>query len=323
MIAFLSMFLGAAGLAIAVGWGLSVVVLGLLPGVARLPLNAARRSELVVALAVVPAVVAFLLVVAVVAPSLLHVAGVLRDHCNIHDHHPHLCAVHYPDTPAFLVGLGGLLLGLTLLRALFLARAKGAARRCVRDLEALTHPEPGSDLRVVPSDRPLCFAVGLWRPRVFMSQGLMDRLPKPMVAILLAHERAHLRRRDPLLLSLLPWSGLLGLPGSQAAVLAAFRAAAEDACDAAAARSFGALNVASSLVATARLVGRAPPMGALGFGDGDVERRVLRLLDGGSEDVPTRVLPLGVGLVLVSVSVCVLLHQELHHGVETLLHLLG
>ena len=39
---------------------------------------------------------------------------------------------------------------------------------------------------------------GLFRPLVLVSTGLRERLRPDVLAVVLAHERAHARRRDPL-----------------------------------------------------------------------------------------------------------------------------
>jgi hypothetical protein len=47
------------------------------------------------------------------------------------------------------------------------------------------------------------FTAGLWRPRIFVAQELQDVLDDAQLQAVLAHEAAHVIRRDPLRLSLL------------------------------------------------------------------------------------------------------------------------
>ncbi len=47
------------------------------------------------------------------------------------------------------------------------------------------------------------FTAGLWRPRIYVAQELADVLDEAQLQAVLAHEAAHLRRGDPLRLSLL------------------------------------------------------------------------------------------------------------------------
>ncbi len=46
--------------------------------------------------------------------------------------------------------------------------------------------------------RPLAFAVGVWRPAVFLAPRLAEQLPDQELRALLAHELTHIRRRDNL-----------------------------------------------------------------------------------------------------------------------------
>jgi Zn-dependent protease with chaperone function len=54
-------------------------------------------------------------------------------------------------------------------------------------------------LVVVPNREPLSFCYGLWRPRICLSQGLIDLLlTETELEAVLWHEVYHLRRREPL-----------------------------------------------------------------------------------------------------------------------------
>jgi Zn-dependent protease with chaperone function len=68
-------------------------------------------------------------------------------------------------------------------------------RRLKRLVEGL-----GIDGQVVfiTSDRPFAFCGGYWRPRVWVSTGLLAHLDEEELAAVLRHEAHHLRQRDPL-----------------------------------------------------------------------------------------------------------------------------
>lgn len=51
---------------------------------------------------------------------------------------------------------------------------------------------------LVDSAAPLCFCLGLFRPRIFISTGLVEMLTEEECEALLLHERYHLESRDPL-----------------------------------------------------------------------------------------------------------------------------
>ena len=71
-----------------------------------------------------------------------------------------------------------------------------AARVCRRLERASIGEHDGA--RVLDEDRPLAFCAGLLRPRVFVSSGALAALDEAALAAVLAHERYHARRRDPL-----------------------------------------------------------------------------------------------------------------------------
>lgn len=56
----------------------------------------------------------------------------------------------------------------------------------------------GMRLFTLPSLRPAAFCVGLLRPRVVVSAGLLERLEREEQVAVLCHELAHARRREPL-----------------------------------------------------------------------------------------------------------------------------
>lgn len=53
-------------------------------------------------------------------------------------------------------------------------------------------------LALLEVDTPLAFCAGVWRPTVFVSQGLVRRLREQELLAVLWHEGCHARRRDPL-----------------------------------------------------------------------------------------------------------------------------
>ena len=169
-----------------------------------------------------------------------------------------------------------------------LARIVYGCARAHEVASALERAKPkrvgGSELPLfrLSIERPLCFTVGLLRPRIYISAGLLERLsPRDRQAVL-AHEAAHIGRRDG-------WTGallsgfytLLPLPGSRA-LLREWERAAERACDAEAARHVGdPCAVATALVGVARLVTPGAVPGAAHFaapGGEDIEGRVRALL---------------------------------------------
>jgi Zn-dependent protease with chaperone function len=142
--------------------------------------------------------------------------------------------------------------------------------------------ENGVPLYTVVSPRPACFALGIFRPAVYLTTGLQEQLSNRERAAMLAHEAAHIRRRDGLVGALLAgFYHLVPLPGS-ARLQATWARAVERACDAEAARRVGSpTDVAAALVHVARLMSTAAPVvpGVMSFGQHeDVPGRVAALL---------------------------------------------
>ena len=58
-------------------------------------------------------------------------------------------------------------------------------------------------LDVLATNQPTAFCYGFWKPRVLVTTGLLDTLADDELLATLAHERSHLRARDPLQLLVL------------------------------------------------------------------------------------------------------------------------
>lgn len=104
--------------------------------------------------------------------------------------------------PAALLALGVAALAAASL-ALGLRSAARQVRASRRYLAALPHPEEeewvhGEPCRVVESAAPTAFCAGYLRPRIYLSRGALERLGADELRAVVAHERHHARRRDPL-----------------------------------------------------------------------------------------------------------------------------
>jgi Zn-dependent protease with chaperone function len=96
-----------------------------------------------------------------------------------------------------LAGLGLLIVG---------AAARGFAHELLADrsfrraLRARS-PMPLHGGSVFNDERPQAFCAGLWHPRVYFSTGALELLDGPALDAVLAHERHHANRHDPLRLA--------------------------------------------------------------------------------------------------------------------------
>lgn len=331
MIALLGFTLECAAIAALLGIGSSAIVMIastlLRPILVRV--GPSVRADLAFVGGVLPAILVLAGVAAVALPPIAGALGLAPDHCLQHGHHPHVCVIHgttllRPD----LAALGAIALACFALRAGSLFARVLRSHRGAAELERLGTVTPARfPLILVPGGPRLCHAIGTLRPRVLVSESLAEQLDPGDLRCALAHETAHLQRRDPLAHLLLSTSALFALPLWSGALLRAYRAAAEQACDDAAAHAVcdGTL-VARALVTVASLqrsaARTAPALGAFGFGEHPLEARVRRLLHARVFDVRrARALPVAA-CVAASALGCAVLHAHgVHHAVETALHL--
>lgn len=317
--ASLILILAAVGLATAgavavLGHLARPAVLGLL---GRMPVE--QRANLLLVWALLPLLAGLLAVAGVVAPSILAALGLMADHCLLHgNHHSHLCLLHPGTTPAvpgagFLLGLVG---GGGLLAAAGKLRRLERSTRSWRSLRRVASADTGGGIRVLETARPVAATVGLLRPAVFLSRGLLGALDPAQQQAVSAHEAAHRRRRDPLRLAVARLGACCHLPASGRALQRELELAVERAADEAAARSMGdRLTVAEALVAVARLRPATAP--GPGFGEDPVAARVQALLHG---DPAGRRPWRGTVATLAALPLAVLtLSPQFHHGLETLL----
>ncbi|HEX3318215.1 MAG TPA: M56 family metallopeptidase [Solirubrobacteraceae bacterium] len=204
----------------------------------------------------------------------------------------------YPSANvAAVLALGLAALGLfVLLRLTAAALTEAAGRRRFARAVAARHPRPYRGAIVVDDTAPQAFCAGLLRPRVYLSTAAVRGLRPDELDAVLAHERHHRRRRDPLRIAM-----------SRAVADALFflrvlrrlsdrySAVAELAADDAAVGSVrgGASTLASALLSFSA---SAPPRGAVGIAPERVDHLLGRAP---SLRLPSALLVGGAGTVLL------------------------
>ncbi len=268
-----------------------------------------------------PVILALALTAACILPSIGPVvASEMPDHCLSHpDDHLHLCLVHPPR------GAGGPV-GWVVLAAVGLLWTRASVRvvwRLVTARRTLTAilddagQERQLDVTWLRCAVPVASSVGLLRPRIVISDSLRVALRPRLLAAVIAHERAHVRRRDVARRAVATLLALLHLPPLRKLLLEDLVTATELAADAAAAAELGeTLCVADAILAVERLAGEVRPSTlAIAFGETSVSARIEALLaPPASERRCHRVLAAVAG-----VSIGALLAPALHHGIETIL----
>ncbi len=168
----------------------------------RLPrFHLSARAGLLWCAALAPYYVGLYMVLLSQLPSVLFELGMAMDHCT--EHHPgqsHLCWAH--PAAFHLLGWQGLS------AVLFTGLVSGWV--CVTVYWAFQHHRYTQLLRDLArredgiyrleTDIPSAFTAGWLRPCVLVSDALAEGLSNEELAVVIAHERAHQARRDPLLL---------------------------------------------------------------------------------------------------------------------------
>lgn len=325
MIAALGFVLACAALAALVGAALSLAVVTVL-GVTRAVLSrlpAARQADVLFIAGLIPAAGTLAIVGAAALPSLQQMAGVADDHCLEHAHHSHLCLVHFGGMRPSLAVLGAFALAWAAFRLATILSDELVVSRRLRQLQALASSHDADPaLWILPGAASICHTVGLIHPRILVSSELLAVLSPAEREAVLAHERAHARRRDPLALFLLRLAGVFGFPFASSLLVQTFREAAELACDADAAHRTGdPLTVADVLVRVSRMRLVAPTAGAFAVAGSPLERRIAALLDpAGLASRRSHQILLGLSIPSVAVALALLQAPTIHHAVESALH---
>jgi Zn-dependent protease with chaperone function len=327
MLSFLVTSLAATAL---IAWvasacaGLSLV----LPERLSLRFSPAARARSLLALCVLPASSCLVVMSAALAPWL----GVIADHClsvpDLHEH-PHICGHHVAELPSVsLLVLAALLvlrMGYGVLRSLLsLVSLVLTERRLLAISRAERHG--GELLRVLPIGAPQAFVLGVMRPTLYVTSGLLAAEHREHLSAVLAHERAHARRFDALRLFVANLALSLHLPAVATKLRARLASAQEMAADAEAAIRLGSRErVARALLCLLRAQRRVParaPAAALAFGQSDVEARVQLLLEARAQrEWPSSIV---LWLILATAGALVALHAgAVHHAVEHTLGFLG
>ncbi|MBI3767909.1 MAG: M48 family metalloprotease [Deltaproteobacteria bacterium] len=269
-----------------------------------------------------PAARARVLLAAAVAPALAGLtcaAAVLAD-IEFFGCHAHHCRARHAGAPPSLLVLVLAIAALVRVGGALVQAARNA-RRSALVCRFLRTAGQQQEPNVLPLEEPQAFVVGLLRPRVYVSRGLVGAHAEADLEVVMAHEHAHVRRRDPLRRLLASVALAFHVPGIAGWLERHIVRAQEMAADADAARAVhDAPRVAEALVRMARLRVRRPALVAW-LGD-HLEARVQALLDGapGSDRPGSSTL---VAAAAVALALGIAAAEPIHWGAETLFRLLA
>lgn len=302
-----------------------VVTVVTLSAVAALVLGGARRflrkagpmaeRRAAEAAAIAPLVVGVIAVATLVVQSLLGV-----DHCEVHDHHAHLCLTH----GAQWIERTWVVVVLAVAAATFVGRAaitsatylRGA--RSINDLYKLSRAH--GDVRLVDSDRAFCFVA---RRGVFVSSRVWSELPSGERDALIAHEHAHVHHGDLSKRVLLEGWLLFAAPLVGERIRVAWMRASERLCDARAASVTGDPEVVARAMVSMCRIGATQPAPGFAFTPtvDELAARIQTVLDGGplGERAAVVLARFELAAFILFTVVAVAAAEPIHHAFETLL----
>lgn len=272
-----------------------------------------------------------LLVAPLVLASVTVAVTTLSTHASFFDivgHHCHettaSCTAHAPaSSSALLMAIGaGLLTGAALWIGLTLLDSFLRASDQWRLLRAASTRE--GDTFVLTTDDVVAVSGGIFKPAPFVSRGLRQHLSDLQYAIVRAHEAAHGERGDNLVRIIAAAFSVGHWPGAARALQAELALAQEQACDRAAARAFGAIETAETLLAVEKLQRsmRAPPACYCpAYLDTAIEARTRALLS--PSFMPSqRAVVTVFAATLIALLITTVSAEPLHHEIETLILIL-
>ncbi len=233
----------------------------------------------------------------------------------------HGCLLHGASMPSVLfAGLAGLFAWRVGDRAKLAFHEVRLVRSMRRELDAMA--ENGAGPGVLPVEEPQAFVLGLLRPRIYVSRGLIRHSDRRDLESVIAHEHSHLRRRDPLRRWIACFGLAFHLPWIAAGLERLLDDANERAADADAARTLGdGRRIAEALVRLARLRLAGPRL-AVGMSGSNLESRVRDLLT----SRPRSERPGAVLLTSLALGVwafALLAADQIHSGAEVLFRAIG
>lgn len=290
------------------------------PLIRRMPHAADRRLGYLM-LGALPLLLGYITAFALIVLASSKAMGWIVDHCVLHGtvDHPHLCLEHLPAIRAGVIPW--LIALMVVLPAI--ARLAGwishqnRVRHSVRVLSALSKPR--GPVSVVANDTPTAFVGGIRNPRIFISNQLLGLLSLRDRRIVVAHESAHLRSRDPLWRTVLEILLVLHRPACADAIRVGWIQAAEECADAKVAGRFGSTDTALALLRVLRLTGGARAGTVSCIQGASPMARIVRLQEGTVSDSRQ------VQLTILTASACLTIAAAvlaLHHPIETAFGLL-
>ncbi len=254
----------------------------------------ARRARLLFILVLLPVVLTLLSIGLGFAPSLLTLLGFPQEHCTIHcllhsGDHIHLCLITPPKfiySPSILAMFVALVM-LALFNLYKILKEVIRSRILLAQFRCMSQYIDKQKYRCIHSSGMLAFSMGLFRPEVFISKGLKDKLSSEELTLVLAHERSHAHRKDLLKILAMKYLSIFFLPFISRRIESDMSLACEQVCDEFAAKTVKSrLLVAETILKLQKLVPLSlqQPVFASYFSEHHITRRILCLLNDAPSD---------------------------------------
>lgn len=240
-------------------------------------------------------------------------------------HHCHAdipaCASHArAENSALLIALGAGSLGtLIVWLALSIFDLVSQSNRSVRLLRSASDGAQGSAERL-KTDAVVAVSAGLIQPRVFIGETFAKALGPKSLDVVLAHEKAHGARRDALVRLVTSVLSVGQLPHMRQPLLSELELAQEQLCDREAARQFGPISTAETLLKVERLkqaMGTESHALCAAFGQSDIEARTRALIAPDYRLTRRAVLAFAT-LATIGLLALLIGAEPVHHEVESL-----
>ncbi len=212
--------------------------------------NPGNRSMIILAFGLLPVLAASLVSMVLYFPGLTDM--VLPEHC-----HAAGCAPHPPETAISALAAAAITASIAMLIILLYYSPLNRLGKHLRKSKVMGHFASDASqgtFKILDSSLPIALCDGLWRPSVYVSQGLIDQLNDDDLSIVIAHEQHHAIRHDNLAGIVLEWSTILWPRRIRRRALQDFSTMAEFACDEAAARVAGRREKVAALLKKLRRI---------------------------------------------------------------------
>jgi beta-lactamase regulating signal transducer with metallopeptidase domain len=186
--------------------------------------------------------------------------------------------------------------------------------------KAQSHKDyPNESVYVIEHSIPEAFTAGLCNPKVYITSGLL-KLDEKTVQIVVQHELAHLKARDPLFKTLFSLFGMPFPKRTRLNLQQAYASLTEQVADASATKYFDGLDVAQALVNVARFQRQQQTdynnVHISHFSNDQITERIQTLLTP-IERTPKILLIITIAIFVVTSLLTLSTVDSIHHFIET------